>query len=224
MRSRRRLELDIGRWIRETGVDGPRVIALSEVPAPMPIPADVFEEADMSEARAIGKAERRSIYWSLMLFAFCVLNMWSSMLGNLSLFDVLLCVFGSLFLLTRLYRLGFRPLQLGAMSVTPGCLRKGKVLKPVSEVIFDRSNSVLMLHEITSSGRTGMLTVGFLRDDHEQHWITFASGMEDPAFAQLLARWSYRDAWARKYSGDAVIGRSSGPVSECLEVRLTLQA
>jgi hypothetical protein len=207
LRSRRRLEFDVSRWIQDTGPTGPRVIALSECPPPMPPPTDVFEEVDMSASRVIGKSERQAIYYSLLPVSGLVLMAWWAS-GWLRVIPFTCIAFA---VVPQLYRLGVRPLQFGATTASLGRLSKSSAFGSQEATIFDRTNSVLMLNELRMQGRTGVLDVILLRGDGKQHRIAFQSGFEDPAFAQFMTRWSYRDGRAASRAGDPVIRSSSPP-------------
>ncbi|MBY0262802.1 MAG: hypothetical protein K2Q20_10685 [Phycisphaerales bacterium] len=197
--SGRRLRFDVGTYLDAVGPAGPRVLAISELPPALPIPGDVFEEVDMGVDRPTSPARRKRLWMSLI--AFGVLAAIQAALGRLSPSPAwwLNMLFPGGMLAVAIVQLRLIPVRLGGASASIGEFgdRPWLGLLPPALVPprrFTRVDSVLLLHELIQYPGGTALRVAFLRRDGATKWIGFAEGWKDPAFQQLLARWTYRAA------------------------------
>lgn len=191
-RSTGRLRFDVARYLELAGPAGPRVLALGDLPPPVPIPSDVFEEVDMGVDRAMSPAHRRGLWFGLL--GLSILIALQTLLARPFIglgFDLntlfLAVLLGYMFVRLRLF-----PIRLGGASAVIGEYADRPLLGLLPLRRFTRADSVLLLHELRASGQGDSLQVAFLRRDGAQRWIIFAEGWNDPAFQQLLARWCYR--------------------------------
>lgn len=197
--SGRRLRFDVGTYLDTVGPAGPRVLAISELPPALPIPGDVFEEVDMGVDRTTSPGRRKRLWISII--AFGVLAAIQAALGRLSPTPTwwLNMLFPGAMVAVAIVQLRLIPVRLGGASASIGEFgyRPWLGLLPPALVPprrFTRVDSVLLLHELNHYPGGTALRVAFLRRDGATKWLGFSEGWKDPAFQQLLARWTYRAA------------------------------
>lgn len=191
-----RLPLDVGQILRAAGTSGPRTLVIGDLTLPrLAVPDDLFEEVSMGATRPAGKAERKAQWILLCVAALQIAVNLPQLLGTtprpMSLRVLTLATWG-FFIVFALYRLGLRPIDINATVCAPGRVTHRPRWGMGKTVEFTRDNSVLVLNELQAVGYQRVLTVFLVREDGRQCMLQFRSALDDPAFHQLLHRWTYR--------------------------------
>lgn len=183
-----KIEFDAGKWISLVGVEGPRTILLDVVLPDIRPGTDLSEEIPLGIDGPIGDAERGIRWMQVGLFGLNLVLV-AFVLSPSTAIDVnrvlMLSIWGIL-LGFALYRLGVRPIGLGASSAAPGVVR---VTRGVTTREFHRADSVLVL----SQSSVSRVRAWVFRSDGERTKFDFLGGANDPGLRQLIERWCIRN-------------------------------
>jgi hypothetical protein len=204
---RGRLSFDAAAWLDAVGPAGPHTILLDVDLPDIPPATDMSEEVPIGMDGPIGGPEKSSRWMQVGLFGFNLIMIvffaatWQR--GQAS--RLWMAAVWAGFVAIALYRLGLRPISLGASSVAPGRLR---VTRGTSTREFTREDSVLILQQAAST-----VVAWFFRRDGESTRIHFHSGENDPGLRLLVERWCWRPERREVVAGVPGHGRDS-PVQE----------
>lgn len=175
------------RWIRDSGLDGPRVVVrefrLSSIAAD-PLVAE--EERILSGVER--RRARRIVLWIQLgiVLAFITVAL-SGITGLFSVVGLTAVLAAAIVIANIVRRLGLMPSSWESIIASPGRI---SCVRPTRRAEFLRADSVLLL-ELLSDLKG--IAVHAVRVDGTHQRMEFGTGVNDPSFRALISRWCWRD-------------------------------